>query len=90
MTEPNNDSPATTPPPEGPDSSSGTPDAPRPRRRLLLILGAAVAVTALVTFGVTALLVTIFEHYQEARTPFVRYSRSVHFRAGATTICRWT
>jgi nitrite reductase (cytochrome c-552) len=72
MTEPNHDNPATTPPPGGPDSSSGTPNAPRPRRRLLLILGAAVAVTALVTFGVTALLVTIFEHYQEARTPFVR------------------
>ena len=35
------------------------------RRRLLLV--AAVA-----TFGVTALLVTIFEHRQEARTPFVR------------------
>jgi nitrite reductase (cytochrome c-552) len=30
------------------------------------------AVVALVTFGVTALLVTIFEHRQEARTPFVR------------------
>jgi nitrite reductase (cytochrome c-552) len=29
-------------------------------------------VVAIVTFGVTALLITIFEHRQEARTPFVR------------------
>jgi nitrite reductase (cytochrome c-552) len=41
----------------------------KPRRWLLLALLAAVAV---VTFGVTALLVTIFEHRQESRTPFVR------------------
>lgn len=41
------------------------------RRRLLLLSG-LLAVVAAVTFGVTALLVTIFEHRQEARTPFVR------------------
>jgi len=41
-------------------------------RRRLLLLAAVLAVVALVTFGVTALLVTIFEHRQEARTPFVR------------------
>ncbi len=41
------------------------------RRALLLAAGLMVFV-AIVTFGVTALLVTIFEHKQEARTPFVR------------------
>ncbi len=34
----------------------------------LVILGVA----AVMTFGITALLITIFEHRQEARTPFVR------------------
>ena len=43
----------------------------RPRRRLLF-LSLLVLFVAAVTFGVTALLVTIFEHRQEARTPFVR------------------
>jgi len=43
----------------------------RARRRLLVLAG-LFAVVALVTFGVTALLVTIFEHRQEARIPFVR------------------
>jgi nitrite reductase (cytochrome c-552) len=38
----------------------------------LLWLAALLAVVAVVTFGVTALLVTIFKHRQEARTPFVR------------------
>jgi nitrite reductase (cytochrome c-552) len=38
---------------------------------VLLLVGLLVLVSA-VTFGVTALLVTIFEHRQEARTPFVR------------------
>ncbi|HEY3394049.1 MAG TPA: ammonia-forming cytochrome c nitrite reductase subunit c552 [Lacipirellulaceae bacterium] len=42
---------------------------PRRTRWLLLALLTAVAVA---TFAVTALLVTIFEHRQEARTPFVR------------------
>jgi nitrite reductase (cytochrome c-552) len=41
-------------------------------RRLVLGLAALLVVVALVTFGVTALLVTIFEHQQEARVPFVR------------------
>jgi nitrite reductase (cytochrome c-552) len=43
----------------------------RPRRRVLF-LSLLVLVVAVVTFGITALLVTIFEHRQEARTPFVR------------------
>ncbi|MBA4107315.1 MAG: ammonia-forming cytochrome c nitrite reductase subunit c552 [Pirellula sp.] len=45
--------------------------APPSRRRSLLWAG-LLAIIAVVTFGVTALLVTIFEHRQESRTPFVR------------------
>src|SRR5688572_24797523 len=45
---------------------------PRQRRKRLLLFGALVAAVAAITLGVTALLVTIFEHRQEARTPFVR------------------
>jgi len=50
-------------------SSEATRDG-RPRRAglYLLILG----LTALATFGVAALLVTIFQHRQEALVPFVR------------------
>ncbi len=56
---------------------TSSPDAndetTRPRRRSrLLLLVALLAVVALATFGVTGLLVTIFEHRQEARVPFVR------------------
>jgi nitrite reductase (cytochrome c-552) len=46
------------------------PDRSAKRRPLLLIV--LLALVAAVTFGVTALLVTIVEHRQEARTPFVR------------------
>src|SRR5688572_28418781 len=42
------------------------------RRTRPLFLATLLVVVAAVTFGVTALLVTIFEHKQEARTPFVR------------------
>jgi nitrite reductase (cytochrome c-552) len=38
----------------------------------LLLYGGLLAAVAVVTFGVTALLVTIFEHKQEARVQFVR------------------
>lgn len=48
---------------------SGSPIDARPRRWWLAAL---LLLVALVTFGLTALLVTIFEHKQEARTPFVR------------------
>ena len=41
-------------------------------RRLVLWLAVLMVVVAGMTFGVTALLVNIFEHQQEARTPFVR------------------
>jgi nitrite reductase (cytochrome c-552) len=51
------------------DSSPGK--GPSARRRLLW-LSLLAAVVAVVVFGVTGLLVTIFEHRQESRTPFVR------------------
>lgn len=42
------------------------------QRRRFVLLATLIAIVAAVTLGVTALLVTIFEHRQEARTPFVR------------------
>ena len=47
------------------------PQAPTPRSRIF-VLSALFVIALGVTFGVTALLVTIFHHKQEARTPFVR------------------
>jgi nitrite reductase (cytochrome c-552) len=58
----NADRPPATTPPE---------PAPRSRRRVLW-LAVLLALVAVVTFGVTALLITIFQHREEARTPFVR------------------
>jgi nitrite reductase (cytochrome c-552) len=55
----------------GSDSSNNQSAAPRQGSRPLL-LAALLVVVAIVTLGVTALLVTIFEHRQEALTPFVR------------------
>lgn len=51
-----------------------TNDAPLPPagRRRMFLAGVILLIVALVTFGVTALLVTIFEHRQEARQPYVR------------------
>ncbi|MCF7686862.1 MAG: ammonia-forming cytochrome c nitrite reductase subunit c552 [Cephaloticoccus sp.] len=54
------------------NENNATDSNPRSRRRTLLILGGVILVTTLVTFGITALLITIFEHRQEARVPFVR------------------
>ncbi len=50
-----------------------TTDSPRPaaRRRVPVVAGAVLLAAAL-TFGMTALLVNIFEHKQEARNPFFR------------------
>ena len=45
---------------------------PPPRRRIFTLPLIVLVGTAIVTFGITAVLVTIFEHQQEARTPFVR------------------
>jgi len=51
------------------DTTSTTP--PRGKRKRLF-LSTALIIAALVAFGLTALLVTIFEHQEEARQPFVR------------------
>src|SRR6476659_5045659 len=48
------------------------PEAPAPRRRRVWGYLVAVLITAAVTFGVTALLVSIFTRKAEQRTPFVR------------------
>ena len=53
-------------------SETGNGPARRPRRRRAWGLLLAVVLTALVTFGITALLVSIFTRKQEQRTPFVR------------------
>ena len=57
------------PPPPTPETQ---PPQPQPRPRGLLFLGGLMGLSALLTLGVTALLVSIFERKQEARTPFVR------------------
>ncbi len=44
----------------------------RGRGRLMWVIGATAVIVALVTFGVTALLVNIFERKVEARNPFYR------------------
>ena len=51
---------------------SGARSVQRRQRRRILLLIALLVVAAVVTFGITGLLVTIFEHRQEARTPFAR------------------
>jgi len=56
----------------GHTSEEGSAAAPRPAGRRPVLWAALLLVVALATFGVTALLVTIFERRQEARTPFVR------------------
>ena len=56
----------------GRESSSLANNPPPTGRRRVLLLSALLATIGVVTFGVTAVLVTIFEHRQEARTPFVR------------------
>lgn len=48
------------------------PTASTPSRRRIWPLVLLTGVVAAVVFGVTGLLVTIFEHQQEARQPFVR------------------
>jgi len=58
---------------ETPDTPRTTDEPPRrPARRRTVLFATLLVVVAVVTFGVTALLVTIFEHREEARTPFVR------------------
>jgi nitrite reductase (cytochrome c-552) len=43
-----------------------------PKREKLFLFSALLLLAAIVTFGITAVLVTIVEHRQEARRPFVR------------------
>ena len=52
-------------------STDSEQSRPNKRRRFPLLAG-LFAVVALATVGITALLVTIFEHRQESRVPFVR------------------
>ncbi|MBN1911509.1 MAG: ammonia-forming cytochrome c nitrite reductase subunit c552 [Pirellulales bacterium] len=54
------------------NTAASSPSGKRAGRRWIALLLGVVVVTAGVTFGVTALLVSIFEHRQEARTPYVR------------------
>ncbi len=61
---PDPDRPARPDQPAGPQPDSGG--------RRWLLPSVLLVIVAVVTFGVTALLVTIFEHQQEARVPFVR------------------
>jgi nitrite reductase (cytochrome c-552) len=62
MSNPEVNQPATT--------TTPAPSSIRPSQRRWLAL--LLVIVAAVTVGVTALLVTIFEHKQEARTPYIR------------------
>ena len=48
------------------------PAPPRPRRRLLIALGVSALIAAVTAALAVALLVRVFEHKQEARSPFFR------------------
>ena len=54
--------------------ATGDPNRPMTSRRRIRVLplAALFMAIALLTFAVTAILVSIFEHRQEAETPFVR------------------
>ena len=53
-------------------SEKPTQDSTARPRRFTLIVTLVVVVTAALTFGVTGLLVNIFQHKIEARNPFFR------------------
>lgn len=57
---------------EAPPSTDGGEASRRLPRRRVWLFSILLVVVAVMTFGVTAVLVTIFEHREEARTPFVR------------------
>lgn len=57
-----------TPPSNNPKDA----DTARRNRKPFVLAGFVLVIVAVATFGITALLVTIFEHRQESRTPFVR------------------
>lgn len=54
------------------EKSTGSKNGGQNQTQRRWLLPALLVIVAMVTFGVTALLVTIFEHRQEARRPFVR------------------
>lgn len=58
--------------PATPDERVPGNGQPTSRSRRPWILAVLILLVSVVTFGVTAVLVSIFEHRQEARTPFVR------------------
>src|SRR3954462_326042 len=49
------------------------PSAPRSSKRMKWIFIGTVLLTALITFGIAALLTTIFWHKQEAKNPYIRF-----------------
>jgi nitrite reductase (cytochrome c-552) len=51
---------------------SNSPATPRSPKRLLLMVGLLFAMTTVATLIVTAVLVTMFEHKQDARSPYLR------------------
>lgn len=54
------------------EPTPAAPAAPRPRRRLLVALGVGALVAAVAGALAVALLVRVFEHKQEAKSPFFR------------------
>jgi nitrite reductase (cytochrome c-552) len=54
------------------DAQHTSTDARRGRSRQFFVFGAVLAVAAISMFVVTFVLVTMFQHKQEARTPFIR------------------
>jgi nitrite reductase (cytochrome c-552) len=62
--------------PDSADRAATVPAGAAPQsargRRLTWVVAITVALSALLTFGVTGLLVNIFQHKQEARNPFFR------------------
>jgi nitrite reductase (cytochrome c-552) len=70
MNQQNSDAPGQ---PSGPqDAAPAAARRPSSDRRRVLFLSVLVLCVAVATFVVTAVLISIFEHRQEARTPFVR------------------
>lgn len=50
------------------ETSSPQPPTAKPLRFIVIVAG----ITAIVSIGIAALLINIFEHKQEARNPFFR------------------
>ncbi|MFI4915494.1 MAG: ammonia-forming cytochrome c nitrite reductase subunit c552 [Phycisphaerales bacterium JB060] len=54
------------------DTQPTQPDARRVRARRFFLFGSVLAASAVAMFVVTIVLVTMFQHKQDARTPFIR------------------